>query len=64
MKPYKVLAAILVSGLFMLAEAQAAEIKLLASNALKTVLQDLAPQFERTSEHKLAITFGSTAPRA
>src|SRR5262247_2845885 len=44
----------------MLNEAQAVEIKLLASNALRTVLQDVAPQFEQASGHKLTITFGST----
>src|SRR5262249_46078866 len=45
---------------FMMTEAQAVEIKLLASNALRTVLQDVAPQFEQASGHKLSITFGST----
>jgi molybdate transport system substrate-binding protein len=40
--------------------ASAAEVKVLASNALRTVLQELAPQFEKTTEHKLAITYGST----
>ena len=44
----------------MLSEAQAVEIKLLASNALRTVLQEVAPQFEQASGHKLSITFGST----
>jgi molybdate transport system substrate-binding protein len=44
----------------MLTQAQAAEIKLLASNALRTVLQEVAPQFEQASGHRLAITFGST----
>ncbi len=58
---HKIIAATIGLGLpLMLAQAQAAEIKFLASNALKTVLAELAPQFERTSEHKLAITFGST----
>ena len=41
--------------------AQAAEIKVLSTNALKTVLEDLAPKFEKASEHKLAITFGTAA---
>src|SRR5262245_21446153 len=44
----------------MLTAAQAVELKLLASNALKSVLQEVAPQFEQASGHKLAITFGST----
>jgi molybdate transport system substrate-binding protein len=45
---------------FMLTQAQAVEIKLLASNALKSALQDIAPQFEQASGHKLVVTFGST----
>jgi molybdate transport system substrate-binding protein len=44
----------------MLTQAQAVEIKLLASNALRSVLQDIAPQFEQASGHKLVTTFGST----
>jgi molybdate transport system substrate-binding protein len=61
MKLHRIIAVTIALGLpFMLAQAQAAEIKLLASNALKAVLEELAPQFEKTTEHKLAITFGST----
>jgi molybdate transport system substrate-binding protein len=41
--------------------ARAAEIKMLVSNAMKTSLEDLVPQFENTSEHKLAITFGAAS---
>jgi molybdate transport system substrate-binding protein len=41
--------------------ADAAEIKLLASNALKSTLEELTPQFEKASEHKLVITFGAAA---
>jgi molybdate transport system substrate-binding protein len=39
--------------------AQAAEIKVLASNALKTTLEELAPRFEKATEHKIAFTFGT-----
>ena len=39
--------ALLVSG------AQAAEIKILASTAVRTTLEELAPQFEKASGHKL-----------
>jgi molybdate transport system substrate-binding protein len=39
----------------------AAEIKVLSTNALKTVLEDLGPKFEQSSEHKLAITWGTAA---
>jgi len=55
----RIITAIVGLGL-MLTQAQAAEIKLLASNAVRTVLQDVAPQFEQASGHKLTITFGST----
>ena len=41
--------------------AHAAEIKVLSTNALKTVLEDLGPKFEQSSEHKLAITWGTAA---
>ena len=41
---------------------QAAEITLLVSNAFKSAMEGLAPQFERTSGHKLVITYGSTNP--
>jgi len=39
----------------------AAEIKVLSTNALKTVLEDLGPKFEQSSEHKLAFTWGTAA---
>jgi len=39
--------------------ANAAEIKVLSANAMKEVLDDLGPKFERASGHKLAITFGN-----
>ena len=42
--------------------ATAAEITVLATNALKTTLPDLAPPFEKATEHKLNLTFGSTGP--
>jgi molybdate transport system substrate-binding protein len=61
MTMHRIVAATIALGLpLMPAQAQAAEIKFLASNALKSVLEDLAPQFEKASGHKLAITFGST----
>src|SRR5712691_10717754 len=41
--------------------ADAAEVEVLSTNALKTVLEELAPQFEKASEHKLVITFGAAA---
>jgi molybdate transport system substrate-binding protein len=41
--------------------AHAAEIKVLSTNALKTVVGDLGPKFEQSSGHKLAITWGTAA---
>jgi len=40
----------------------AAEVTLLISNAVKTVMEDLAPRFEQATGHKLLITYGSTNP--
>ena len=56
----RIIAAMMGMGL-MLTQAQAVEIKLLASNALRSALQDIAPQFEQASGHKLVMTFGSTS---
>ena len=42
--------------------AQAAEVAFLCSNALKAVMEEIAPQFEKASGHKLVISFGSTNP--
>jgi molybdate transport system substrate-binding protein len=41
--------------------AAAAEIKVLVSNALKSSMEELAPQFEKATQYKLAITFGAAA---
>lgn len=52
-------------GLAMLASsaagAAAAEIKVMASNAVKTALDELAPQFEKASGHKLAFSYKTAA---
>jgi molybdate transport system substrate-binding protein len=42
--------------------AQAAEVTLLISNAVKSVFEELVPKFEAASGHKLNISFGSTNP--
>ena len=42
--------------------AAAAEVTLLISNAVKTVMEELAPKFEQASGHKLTISYGSTNP--
>ena len=49
---------------FMLATggASAAEITLLCSNALKSVIEELGPGFERASGHQLKAEYGSTGP--
>jgi molybdate transport system substrate-binding protein len=41
-------------------EAKAAEIKLMCSGAMRLALEELVPQFERASGHKLTITYGGT----
>jgi molybdate transport system substrate-binding protein len=40
--------------------AQAAEIKVIASNAVKGSVQDVASRFEKTSGHKVITTWGGT----
>jgi molybdate transport system substrate-binding protein len=57
-------AAVGLSMIFSLLSAHAAEIKVMSSNALKTVLEELAPAFEKASGHKLIITFGAAVPLA
>jgi molybdate transport system substrate-binding protein len=46
------------------AVASAAEIKVLATIAVQSVLEDLAPKFEKASGHKLSMTFGLGVPLA
>jgi molybdate transport system substrate-binding protein len=41
--------------------ASAAELKFLISNGMKDAVHDLAPQFERTTGHKLSIRYGTSA---
>src|SRR5258708_6456203 len=43
------------------AESQAAEIKVLSTNGVKTVLEELVPQFEKATAHKLVIKWGPAA---
>jgi molybdate transport system substrate-binding protein len=43
------------------AAAGAADIKILSTNALKTVVEELGPQFEKTTEHKLVVKFDAGA---
>ncbi|MFL4981021.1 MAG: substrate-binding domain-containing protein, partial [Xanthobacteraceae bacterium] len=50
------LAALLATGV------EAAEIKVITSVGGRAILEELAPRFERTTEHKLQITYGTAAP--
>ena len=42
--------------------ASADEIKVMSSNALKTVFEQLTPDFEKATHHKLVFTFGAGVP--
>ena len=44
------------------AAVNAAEIKVISSVGVKAALEELAPRFERASEHKLNIKFGTIVP--
>ncbi len=44
------------------ASANAAEIKVLSSNALKSALEEIAPQFEKASGHKVVFVWGAAVP--
>ena len=47
--------------IFLTQAASAAEIKVLSTNGVKTVLEELAPQFEKATGHKLVIRFAPAA---
>jgi molybdate transport system substrate-binding protein len=49
-----------VTALMLGGPAHASEIKVLSTNALKTVLEELGPKFEQSSENKLTIIWGTT----
>jgi molybdate transport system substrate-binding protein len=61
MRFYRALAALAALSLLSTIQAQAAELKLPASNAVKSVLEELGPQFEKTSGDKLVFTFAPAA---
>jgi molybdate transport system substrate-binding protein len=62
MKNHRRMAAIVGLGLPLLAaQTQAAEIKVLASTAMKTVLEEIRPQFEKATGNGVAFTFGPAA---
>jgi molybdate transport system substrate-binding protein len=63
MNRHVVIAAAVGFALLMLdVSASAAEIKVMASNALKTTLEELVPAFEKAGEHKIAVQWGAAAP--
>src|SRR5437762_1950144 len=59
-------AAIMAATIFALAVSvagttSAAEVRILSSNGVRTVLEELGAQFEKANAHKLNITFGAPA---
>ena len=56
----KIALAVLYS-LFASSIVNAAEIQVLCSNGLKAVMEDLAPQFEKATGHKVVVKFGLAA---
>jgi molybdate transport system substrate-binding protein len=48
-------------AVFFVETANSSEVKVLASTAIKTALEVLAPQFESATNHKLSITYGASA---
>ncbi len=55
-----IVAGVLATAIFTVGMTSAAEVKVLASSAIKTVLEELAPQFEKNTKHKLIITYGAS----
>jgi molybdate transport system substrate-binding protein len=49
------------AALTLVTSARSAEIKVLSSNAVKTVLEELGPQFETSSGHRITVTWGTAA---
>jgi molybdate transport system substrate-binding protein len=58
--PRRLAAAILASAMMSAASmsASADEIRVISSNALKPVLEQIAPEFEKATGHKLVFTWG------
>lgn len=62
MKTQRVMTAIVGFALpLLIGQAQAAEIKVLASTAVKTTLEELGPQFEKATGNKVDLTFAPAA---
>src|SRR5215470_5069278 len=63
MKMRSLVAAANIGFMFLLVvgiESEATELKLLSSIGMQTVMEDLGPKFERTTGHKLTVTFDTT----
>jgi molybdate transport system substrate-binding protein len=64
MKIHRLVCAAAIVFLFAIVQttlAKAADIRVLCSNGLKAVFEELAPQFEKASGHKVVVTFGLAA---
>lgn len=64
MKSIRIVSLSTLALLFILAQASvagAAEIRVLCSNGLKSVMEDLAPQFEKSTGHKVVVEYGLAA---
>ena len=55
-------AAVAFAAMFAANIASAAEITVISSNALKSVMEQLAPAFEKATEHKLILVWGAAVP--
>jgi molybdate transport system substrate-binding protein len=62
MTPVHIAGKLLALAIFTAGAADAAEIRVLATNSMKTTLQELGPRFEKATEHKLVFTFNAAVP--
>ncbi|HEY2528606.1 MAG TPA: molybdate ABC transporter substrate-binding protein [Xanthobacteraceae bacterium] len=61
MRFHRLLAALAAGSLLFIVGAQASELKVSASTAVKSVLEQLGPQFEKTNGNKVTFSFGPAA---
>ena len=57
----KMAAALVALLVFAQANVGAAQIRILCSNGIKAVMEELVPQFERATKHQVAVTYGLAA---
>jgi len=60
-RPLRLIALTLLCALPGSSSVQAAEIRVLCSNGLKAVMEDLAPQFQRATGNVVSVTYGLSA---